>query len=199
MGTVTAAVCAALAVRLWLAGGSLARLRAAPPGPVGWSLPARLRLPTRREATRLRALVTDLPLVCDLLAVCVESGRPTRAALRVVADVCEEPTRGLLLGVWKQIDLGVGEAEAWASLSRQPGYRGVARDLARTVGTGVRLGALLRQRAAEARAAGEVEARSRARKVAVAGVLPLVVCYLPAFLLVGVVPIFGGLFAKLLG
>ena len=137
--------------------------------------------------------------MCDLLAVCVAAARPPRSALRVVAEVCDEPTRGALLAAWKQIDLGVDEPRAWASLGSTPGYRGVARDLARSVGSGVRLADLLRQRAAEARTVAEVEARGRARKVAVSGVLPLVICYLPAFLLVGVVPIFGGLIARLLG
>ena len=65
--------------------------------------------------------------------------------------------------------------------------------------SGVALGDLLRAHAAEARAAVEADARARARKVAVSGVVPLVTCFLPAFLLVGVVPIFGGLIDRLVG
>ena len=72
--------------------------------------------------------------------------------------------------------------------------------MARSVRSGVALGDLLRgHAAAQARASAETAARERARQVAVSGVLPLVTCFPPAFLLVGVVPIFGGIIGRLLG
>jgi len=196
------ALLAALAV--WLAVGEapLARLTPAPQRPSaraalpGWW---RRHVGTRREAAREASLLAALPAVCDLLAVCIRAGRPPRGALRVVADASAEPTRGVLLGVCNQIDLGVPEQRAWASLADVPGYRAFARDVARAVGSGAALADLLRERGREAREAAAVAARARARRVAVTGVLPLVVCYLPAFLLVGVVPIFGGLLTRLLG
>ncbi len=202
MHTVIPALLAAVAA--WLAVGDdrLTRLHpararpAAPAAPGEW---LRRHVGSRRAVARGSALVAQLPAVCDLLAVCVRAGRPTRGALRVVADVSAEPTRGVLLGVWNQIDLGVPETRAWASLADVPGYRDFARDVARAVGSGAALADLLRERSREARAVAAAEARARARRVAVTGVLPLVVCYLPAFLLVGVVPIFGGLLARLLG
>lgn len=202
METLIPAVLAAVAA--WLAVGEDALERLRPPrsrpsaraAPPDW---VRRHVGTRRAVAREAALVAQLPAVCYLLAVCIRAGRPTRGALRVVADVSAEPTRGVLLGVWNQIDLGVPEPRAWGSLAEVPGYRALARDVARAVGSGAALADLLRERGREARAAAAGEARARARRVAVSGVLPLVVCYLPAFLLVGVVPIFGGLLARLLG
>lgn len=193
---------ASLAVWLVFSDGSLRRLRPTRAGPRVWSGPLqwlRRTFTTRAAEARVEAIRAGVPVACDLLAVCVEAGRPPRGALRVVAEACGEPTKGVLLGVWNQIDLGVDEVRAWASLGDQPGYRGVARDLARSVRSGVALGDLLRAHAAEARAAVEADARARARKVAVSGVVPLVTCFLPAFLLVGVVPIFGGLIDRLVG
>jgi len=202
MNAVVPAVLAALAV--WLAFGdrSLRRLRTPRAGPAVWSGPLdwfRRTFTTRGAQERAAAIRAGVPVACDLLAVCVEAGRPPRGALRVVAEACEEPTRSVLMGVWNQIDLGVDEGRAWAALGDQPGYRGVARDLARSVRSGVALGDLLRAHAAEARAVVEADARARARTVAVTGVVPLVTCFLPAFLLVGVVPIFGGLIGRLMG
>nr|NLI50444.1 type II secretion system F family protein [Propionibacterium sp.] len=202
MDTLIPAVLAALAVWLGVGGDRLARLTPVSAHVLARAAPARRwrrHVGTRRAVARADALVADLPAVCDLLAVCIQAGRPPRGALRVVADVCAEPTRGVLLGVWNEIDLGVPEHRAWASLADVPGYRGFARDVGRAVGSGAALADLLRERGREARAAAAVAARARARTVAVTGVLPLVVCYLPAFLLVGVVPIFGGLLARLLG
>lgn len=202
MDTLIAALLAGAGVWLAVGGSPLKRLASAAPKPArsgGSFHRLRRHVGTRRDLAREVALVADVAAVCDLLAVCIQAGRPTRGALRVVAEVSREPTRGVLLGVWNQIDLGVPEPRAWSSLADVPGYRGFARDLARGVGTGTELADLLRQRGREAREAAAAVARARARRVAVTGVLPLVVCYLPAFLLVGVVPIFGGLLARLLG
>lgn len=201
-GAVLPALLAALAAWLALTDSSLARLRPLParrlrvPALVEW---AGRNLSTRAAERRAGALRAGVPVVCDLLAVCVEAGRPARSALRIVAEAVDEPTRGVLLGVCNQLELGVDEVEAWGRLGAHPGYRAVAADLARSVRSGVALGDLLRTHADAARTANEGEARARARAVAVSGVVPLVVCFLPAFLLVGVVPIFGGLLGRLFG
>lgn len=196
-----AATLGALAVWLTLGDSSLGRLRAQRRFRARIRLPAILagQLTTRAQESRDRAVRAGVPIVCDLLAVCIEAGRPPRGALRVVAEAVSEPSRGVLLDVLNQIELGVEETAAWSSLSARPGYRGVGRDIARSVRSGISLGALLRGHASEARSVVEADARARARQVAVTGVVPLVACFLPAFLLVGVVPIFGGLIGRLMG
>jgi len=197
-----AALFAAASVWLALGDSALRRLRPVREGP-RWVREvddaARRRFTTRSAEARAREVRDGVPVACDLLAVCVEAGRPARGALRLVAEAVGEPTRGVLLGVVNQIELGVDEGEAWAALGAQPGYRAVARDVGRSLRSGVALGDLLRAHASEARTAREADSRARARQVAVAGVLPLVTCFLPAFLLVGVVPIFGGLVGRLFG
>ncbi len=198
-----AAILAALAVWWATPGNSLARLRpvretrAHPRSRIrAW---LRAHVTSRAGAAHDRALAEGVPAVCDLLAVCVESGRPPRSALLVVAEASPEPTRSALLGVWNQIDLGVREELAWASLGELPGYQQVGRDLARSVSTGVALASRLRAHARAARVEVEEASRVRARTVAVSGVIPLMVCYLPAFMLVGIVPIFGGLVSRFFG
>lgn len=153
----------------------------------------------RRERSDASAIARDVSRVCLLLAVCLDAGRPPRSALRVVVDVLRGPARDPLASVLRQIDLGLDEAVAWASLGRAPGYRAMARDLSRAVHSGVALADLLRRHAADARSAALVAAQVRARAVGVTGVLPLVLCFLPAFVLLGIVPIFGGLIGRLNG
>lgn len=200
MNALGCALAAALAVWLALPDGRLTRLvnrdgpRRRPS--VLWSW-VRSQFVSRSELARQRAVQAGVPAVCDLLAVCVEAGRPPRAALPVVASAIEEPTRSVLMSAVHQLELGVDETRVWAALGEQPGYREVCRDLARTVNSGTSITQLLRAHAREARTAVLADTRARARKVSVTAVIPLMVCYLPAFMCVGIVPIFGGLLGRL--
>lgn len=194
------ALVAGLAAWLVVRDGGLARLRVrrgrrVSGGPT-WVRPD---FATRKQAVWRRRVAGGVPLTCDLLAVVIEAGRPVRGALKVVAEASEEPTREVLSAVVNQVELGVEETDAWASLGRQPGYRAVARDVGRSLRSGIALGDRLRAHSSDARAAAEADARARARRVSVTAVVPLVACFLPAFLLVGVVPIFGGLLTRLFG
>lgn len=162
----------------------------------GWR--ARVAASVRGRGGRKDAAVrASVPQVCELLAVCLDAGRPPRTALRVVRGVLSGPVVEELDAVAQRIDLGVDEAQAWAGLGSAPGYAAVARDLARSVHSGVGLSALLRQHARDARRDGESSAQVAARAAGVKAVVPLVVCFLPAFLLVGVVPLFGALASRL--
>ena len=200
-----AALAAGLAAWWLVPPPSLPRLRgpASVPSPwVGWVAAARQRLrellPSRAEAARDAAVRASVPAVCDLLAVCLEAGRPPRVALRVVAGVVDGPVREVLAGVLAAIDLGVDEAAAWDRLGAAPGYREVGRDLARSVRSGLGLAELLRRHALDARSDQASRAVARARAAGVRSVVPLMLCFLPAFFLLGVVPIFGALAARLL-
>ena len=165
---------------------------------VGWLAWARGVLPRRAAVAREAELRASVAQVCDLLAVCLDAGRPPRTALRVVGGVVTGPVAEELAGVLQRIDLGVDEAEAWAGLSSVPGYREVGRDLARSVRSGLGLAALLRQHAIDARKALASEALVRARAAGVKSVVPLMLCFLPAFIALGVVPLFGSLAVALL-
>lgn len=155
-------------------------------------------LPDRAAAAREVELRASVAQVCDLLAVCLDAGRPPRTALRVVAGVLAGAVVAELDGVAAQIDLGVDEAEAWASLCAVPGYREVGRDLARSVRSGLGLADLLRQHATDARKALAADALVRARAAGVKSVVPLMVCFLPAFIALGVIPLVGSVVVGLL-
>ncbi len=152
-------------------------------------------------ATRRRELlVTGLPQACDLLAVCLESGLPLRGAVEVIADALDGPLGGLLEEVAAKVRLGTDEADAWAELAgAEPALAVLGREVARTLGSGMALSGTLRALGTDARRDAAASAEVRARKVGVRSVLPLMVCFLPAFLLLGVVPIIGGVVGRLLG
>ncbi|MFZ1912803.1 MAG: type II secretion system F family protein [Propionicimonas sp.] len=148
---------------------------------------------------RREQVVAGLPQTCDLLAVVVEAGLPLRVAVDAVAPAVGGVVGDLLGAVSAKIRLGVPEAQSWRELAAEPGMEQLGREVARTVGSGTGLARLLRGLALEARHEGLAAAQVRAKGVGVRSVLPLMVCFLPAFVLIGIVPIIGGLVGRFFG
>jgi pilus assembly protein TadC len=92
-----------------------------------------------------------------------------------------------------KIRLGIAEERAWQELSVEPVLAGMGRELARGAGSGTALAGRLRALGLDARREAFAAAEARAKKVGVQTVLPLMLCFLPAFVLLGVLPIVGGL------
>lgn len=141
------------------------------------------------ERQRQRALVAQLPGCLDLLGPALDAGVPLRAAVRHVARLAPEPSAGLLQGVLGHLEIGRSDAQAWSTLRGHPVWGPIARDLARCAESGTAVAQVLGVHAAEARARRRAQREAAARTVGVRSVLPLVCCFLPAFVLVGVVPI----------
>ena len=146
------------------------------------------RLPSRADRRREQELILQTPQALDLLAAALTAGLPLRLATRSVVRCCPGPVSDAWAGVLDQIDLGVGEVEAWRGLRRHPQLGAVAADLARSVESGTMLGATLAVHAEEARALRTATVEIAAREVGVRSVMPLMLCFIPAFLLLGIVP-----------
>lgn len=71
-------------------------------------------------------------------------------------------------------------------------------ELARAIESGMAVSQTLLTLGAQARQDAATLAEVKARRVGVRSVLPLMVCFLPAFLLLGVVPIIGGVVQQFL-
>jgi len=166
----------------WLGGGA---------GLVGALWLAR-RAPTRSAREQLE-MTHDFPLVLSFLAAVVESGAPLRSAAAAVSLVADDQNGARLQRVLARCDVGFTDAEAWRALADDVLWGDVARELARCVDAGAAVAGVLRSAAERASKAQAADATARARAVGVSSTLPLVACFLPAFLLVGVVPIIGGL------
>jgi len=148
----------------------------------------RRRQPAEVRASQRRA-VADLPLCADLLAATLRGGAPVDRAADAVADALAGPLGERLARTARSLRLGAEPAEAWAHLSDVPGAdRLVAAAIRSSASGGALAGAFLRL-ADDLRADRSVAAEAAARRAGVLIVLPLGVCFLPAFVLAGLVPV----------
>lgn len=154
------------------------------------------RLPRR---TDVRILTIELPEALEFLAVCLDAGQPVGHAVTAVAKVSPVATRSLLEGVAAQVALGRAGPSAWKDLRGHRVWGRVAADIARAERSGTGLADVLRMHAEDGRRDAGDLAVKEARKVGVRSVVPLMACFLPAFILVGVVPIVAGLLRDFFG
>ena len=156
------------------------------------------------------AVAAGLPLALDLLAACLAGGAGLEGAAAAVGAAVADPCGNRFRRVAGALALGAPAAEAWLLLAA-PGSevgvgfrrgtgpdstspaRAAARALARAGEGGAPVAASVRRIAATARAEAAAHSRRRARHAGVLAVLPLGLCFLPAFVLVGVVPAVAGL------
>lgn len=169
----------------------------------GSSAPWRLAggvLAALRGNNRLRAAGLDeVPQALDLLAACLAAGSPMVTAVATVAEMSGPAAAEVLGRVAAQLRLGRSAPDAWSALADHPHWAGPARDIARSARSGTSLAQVLQVHADDARRRAAAAATKAARQVGVKSVLPLMVCFLPAFVLVGVVPIIAGLLTDFLG
>lgn len=151
----------------------------------------------RRRSERLQARVAaDLPRAADLLAGCLEAGATTAAALGSVAAAIGGPV-GLRLGRVAGVLSAGGEVAVPAAGSGDPVDRLVGA-VARAAVTGAPLAASVRDLADDERERERWAATERARVAGVRAVGPLALCFLPAFVMAGVVPVVAGVARSLL-
>jgi pilus assembly protein TadC len=137
---------------------------------------------------RRERLVADTPQALDLMAAGLAAGMPVRLAARVVVDAFDGPLADDIGRVLALVDLGVAEPEAWRSLAGHPQLGPAATELSRSVDSGTLMVEALGRHAVAARETRRRALLVRARSVGVRSVLPLMTCFIPAFLLLGVVP-----------
>jgi pilus assembly protein TadC len=148
----------------------------------------RRREPAEVRAERLRA-VADLPLCADLLAAALRAGAPVDRAAEAVADALSGPLGERLTRTARSLRLGAGPAEAWTHLSDVAGAERVVAAAIRSSASGGALAGALQRLADDLRSDRSVAAEAAARRAGVLIVLPLGLCFLPAFVLAGLVPV----------
>jgi pilus assembly protein TadC len=162
----------------------------------GWSL-RRVRGPDADGAALAAAATRELPVACDLLAVCLGAGVPIAAALAAVGQAVADPLRTELLRVAAMHRLGADPVHAWAGAP--PVLAPLGRTVARAGRSGSSVGAALRALAADLRAAQRAQEEAAVHRAGVWVLAPLGACFLPAFVCLGVVPLVLGLAAGVLG
>ena len=156
------------------------------------------RLESAAARRRRHDRAAELPLTLDLLGVCLRAGMPLVAALETVADALPGPFSDDLRVVAGLQRLGAAPAAAWADLKSDADLAPVARTVARSAESGGRLAAAFDRLAADRRSALASAGLSRARSAGVVAMAPLGLCFLPAFVCLGIVPIVLSLFGQVL-
>jgi pilus assembly protein TadC len=151
------------------------------------------RLPPAGAVRDARRLRSELPLALDLLAACLQSGLPVVTALDAVIGAVDPVLGARLMPALTAFRLGAGPVEAWRPLAGDDVVGPAARTLMRAGRTGAPSADVVSALAARHREQVRADYERAARAVGVWAVGPLTVCFLPAFVLVGVVPIVWGL------
>lgn len=153
-------------------------------------LPGRLRRLERGTHRRERRRVAaDAPLAAELFAACVLGGAEPVAAATVVARAVGGPLGSRLEQVSGAIRLGTEPAVAWSGLAADAALAGWGMAMARASSSGAPVARTVLALAEQARAARRAGRSAAVRRVSVWAMLPLGLCFLPAFLLLGVVPV----------
>ncbi|WP_217553058.1 type II secretion system F family protein [Streptomyces sp. GbtcB6] len=135
----------------------------------------------------------QLPLAADLLAACIVAGAAPVVAAQAVGEALGGPVgEGLARGA-AEVRLGGEPAAAWRRLAGLPGAAALARLLERADESGLPAAAPVARLASDARAEWARNATARARRAAVMISAPVGLCFLPAFIAMGVLPVVIGL------
>lgn len=142
---------------------------------------------------RRERLVADFPVAVDLLAACLRAGSTPTAAAAAVSKAVGGPIGEALHGVVSLSRLGGDPVESWSVLDRDAPLAPLARAVGRAMSSGAPVVTALEHVAVDARRQRQAVAEEAARKVGVRAAAPLGLCFLPAFVLLGVVPVAAGI------
>lgn len=147
------------------------------------------RAGSRNARNELSAAAADLPFAIDLIAASVRAGAPPAVATQAVGDALDGPLGARLRRVAYALGLGAAPQDAWAHLRDVPGAARLAAAAVRSSQSGAALADALTRLADELRGNRVTACEAAARRAGVLVVLPLGLCFLPAFVLAGLVPI----------
>jgi hypothetical protein len=172
-----------------LVGGGAGLLLAVPAGlGVGWA--------ARRSVAATASTSAPDPMRLaggwDLLGASLRCGLPVPSAVRAVAEYLPPGPSAELRTIADRLALGADVATAWEVPDTSAGAK-LARAARRSANSGAGLASAASAAAAELRAGAQDVAAARGQRAGVLITGPLGLCFLPAFLALGVVPVVIGL------
>ncbi|GAA1959453.1 type II secretion system F family protein [Catenulispora subtropica] len=165
----------------------------------------------RRSRQLAEASARICPEAAELLAACLAAGAEPLRAAEVVASAIR-PTGSLVTyaeqaafdlsarfqEVAHLLRLGGNPITSWRPVAAEPGLRPVAEAIGRAGLSGAPPVTAIRACAQDLRRERHAASTAAARRAGVRGVAPLAGCFLPAFVLIGIIPIALGLAHRLL-
>lgn len=178
-----------------MVGGTFAPFAAALGAVVVWVVLGRTEDPA--VVRRREQLVQDLPTAVDLLAACLDVGAAPESALVTVSRAVEGPVAEELLALHHRLQVGVDPAQVWRGAAAHPQLAPLGRAVGRAHDSGASVSRAVHQLADELRERARADVEARARSIEVKAAAPLGLCLLPAFVVLGVVPMVAGVFASM--
>ena len=156
----------------------------------------------RRSRSRTHSQAAD-PLAdasaLDVLAVCLSAGMSVSAAAAATADSAPPTLRAVLRRASDLLALGADPQTAWSVAESEGGIRGddacadLMRLARRSAGSGTALAQGVAELAGQSRQNATHAAAAAAERAGVLIAGPLGLCFLPAFVCLGIVPVVAGL------
>jgi Flp pilus assembly protein TadB len=153
-----------------------------------------------RRLTRTRNARPDplgLAASWDLLAACLRAGLPVPAAVTAVADDLPADAGRALRATADLLAMGADPVDAWAPAMSCPHTAPLARGARHTARSGTALADVVAALATSVRDTAGDAAEARAQRAGVLIAAPLGVCFLPAFICLGIAPVVAGLAGRL--
>lgn len=134
----------------------------------------------------------------DLFAACLDAGLGTRDAARVVTRVAAPGHRERWSQAVALLSIGVGPERAFAAMADVEGLGELADLVSVSHRSGSALATACRRISEELRARAADHRTAAAERAGVFIALPLAVCFLPAFMIIGLAPVVLGMGSQLL-
>jgi pilus assembly protein TadC len=179
----------------WLfVGGAAGAVAAVVVAVVAHRVLARAESPAARRDRE--EVARTLPHLVDLFASTLQAGAEPVAGLARVCAALPGPAADRLAPVVERARWGASGVEAWSSIASDDALAPLARAMVRSQTSGASVVQTVERLADELERESLARAEDAARRVGVSAALPLGVCLLPAFLLLGVVPTVASLFGS---
>lgn len=148
----------------------------------------------RREREQV---ARELPQVVQLIGLVLASGGSLAEAIRQVGAAFPGPAVEPLRRAEARLAVGMAASDVWQELAAQPGLERVGRALCRAEGSGIPVAAMVQTLGVDLAREERARSEDAARTVGVRAALPLGLCLLPAFLVIGIVPVIAAALASL--
>ena len=176
-------------------GGAVGMVAGALLAAVSWRILGAAEAPAVRRRREL--LARQLPVGVQLLAAALRAGTDLQSAMATVAEALPGPFGEELARIGRELTLGVPPEQVWMGNADDPVLGPMARTLGRAQETGAAVAGVMEDLAVELQGRRRAETERAARSVDVRASAPLGLCFLPAFMMLGVLPLVAGVFESL--
>ncbi|KQU55198.1 hypothetical protein ASG84_22395 [Rhodococcus sp. Leaf278] len=135
----------------------------------------------------------------DLLAACLRSGLPIATAATAAAQSAPASFGIALRKAADLLELGADAETAWDAVAHDPETEALARMARRSARAGSSMASAMTELAATQRTRAEDASAAAAERAGVLISGPLGLCFLPAFICLGIIPVVIGLAGNVLG